>query len=131
MRLYNWSIATKLCPAGWHLPTDDGWTTLVTYLGGRNIAGGKMKETGTMHWYPPNIEATNESGFTALPGGAFVSMGNEGFFITVGISGSWWSSTEFKKSVAWNRHLSFDFGIINRISSNKGDCFSVRCLKDN
>ena len=131
-RLYNWTTAIKVCPTGWHLPTDDEWTTLIAYLGGRNIAGGKMKETGTMHWCSPNIEATNESGFTALPGGAFVSLDSyESFFIKVGISGSWWSSTELSKFNVWSRHVSFNFSIINRIISNKNDCFSVRCLKDN
>jgi len=130
-RLYSWETALKVCPLGWHLPTDEEWATLINYLGGRNIAGGKMKETGTTHWYFPNLEATNESGFTAIPGGAYISFDKyEGIFSDIGLSGSWWSSTESERFKAWSRHLTFNFGIINRINSNKYDYFSVRCVKD-
>ena len=130
-RLYNWEIALKVCPPGWHLPSDEEWSALVNYLGGRDIAGGKMKEKGTEHWVLSNPEATNESGFTALPGGSRFTIDKyTGVFTDIGISGSWWSSTEINKSDAWSRHLSFNFSIVNRISSHKVDCFSVRCLKD-
>ena len=69
--LYNWFVVKtcKLCPSGWHVPTDAEWTILENHLGGISVAGGKMKETGTEHWFAPNTDATNESGFTALPGG--------------------------------------------------------------
>jgi len=69
--MYNWYTVNtgKICPPNWHVPTDTQWETLITYLGGKIIAGGKMKETGTAHWTSPNIGATNETGFTALPGG--------------------------------------------------------------
>lgn len=65
--LYNWfAVKTcKLCPSGWHVPTDAEWTILENHLGGISVAGGKMKETGTEHWFAPNTDATNESGFTA------------------------------------------------------------------
>ena len=68
--LYNWFAVNtgKLAPTGWHVPTDDEWTTLTTYLGGESIAGGKLKETGTTHWRTPNAGATNEIGFTASSG---------------------------------------------------------------
>jgi uncharacterized protein (TIGR02145 family) len=68
--LYNWYTVNrgKLCPIGWHVPTDAEWTTLTTYLGGESVAGGRLKETGTMHWVSPNVGAINETGFTALPG---------------------------------------------------------------
>ena len=71
-RLYSWEVAQRVCPTGWHLPTDAEWTTLTDYLGGKNVAGGKLKETGTEHWFSPNTGATNESGFTALPGGIVI-----------------------------------------------------------
>ena len=130
-RLYNWEVALKVCPPGWHLPTDEEWSALVNYLDGRDVAGGKMKETGTTHWVLSNPEATNESGFTALPGGSRFTIDKyTGVFTDIGISGSWWSSTENSKSEAWSRHLSFNFSIVNRIISHKVDCFSVRCLKD-
>ena len=81
-RMYNGysvdnNIATKVasnggknvCPTGWHVPSNAEWITLTSYLGGESVAGGKLKETGTMHWLTPNSGATNESGFTALAGG--------------------------------------------------------------
>ena len=58
---------------GWHLPTDGELLMLSNYLGGDNIAGGKLKEAGTLHWNSPNTGATNETGFTGLPGGYRVS----------------------------------------------------------
>ena len=68
--LYNWYTVNtgKLCPAGWHVQTNEEWGLLTTYLGGNNIPG-KLKEAGTAHWASPNTGATNESGFTAMPGG--------------------------------------------------------------
>ena len=70
-QLYNWYAVNtgKLCPEGWHVPTDDEWTILTDYLGGKSVAGGKLKETGTSHWLSPNTGATNETGFTGLPTG--------------------------------------------------------------
>lgn len=70
--LYNWYAVDdrrNLAPAGWHVPTDAEWQILMDYLGGEILAGGKLKETGTSHWASPNTGATNESGFTARPGG--------------------------------------------------------------
>jgi len=86
--LYNWYTVNtkKLCPAGWHVPNDKEWTTLRTYLGGEEIAGGKLKETGTTHWTSPNTDATNQTEFTALPGGGrrsngeFFGLGTQGSF---------------------------------------------------
>jgi uncharacterized protein (TIGR02145 family) len=68
--LYNWyTVATdNLCPTGWHVPTTAEWQILKDYLGS-SVDGGKLKESGTTHWKSPNKGATNESGFTALPGG--------------------------------------------------------------
>ena len=69
--LYNWYAVNtgKLAPKGWHVPTNDEYTTLITFLGGESVASSKLKESGTSHWQSPNTEATNQSGFTALPGG--------------------------------------------------------------
>src|SRR5690606_33259564 len=71
-KLYNWYAVNDprgLAPVGWHIPSDSEWTILTDYLGGFEVAGGKMKETGTTHWANPNIGADNSSGFTGLPGG--------------------------------------------------------------
>jgi uncharacterized protein (TIGR02145 family) len=69
--LYNWyAVYTdKLCPTGWHVPSNSEWTTLTDHLGGAEVAGGKLKESGSSHWASPNTGATNVTGFTALPGG--------------------------------------------------------------
>ena len=116
-----------ICPDGWHLPTDGEWTTLSDYLGGEDVAGGKMKEAGTSHWYSPNIGATNESGFTALPGG------DRNYFGTFGNAdwgGYWWSATEDISSFAWFRSLHCDLAIVYRNCDYKSNGFSVRCLRD-
>jgi len=88
----------NLCPTGWHVPSDDEWTTLTTYLGGEGVAGGKMK--AAILWNSPNTGATNTSGFSALPGG----YRNSGDYFYAGW-GLWWSSTEFSSSSAWLRIL--------------------------
>jgi uncharacterized protein (TIGR02145 family) len=113
-----------ICPANWHLPTDAEWTTLTTYLGGEGIAGGKMKETGTAHWSPPNTGATNSSGFTGLPGGVW-----GGVFGSAGSEGYWWTSTDWS-SVAWNRSIYFGGGEVYRNLLNQVFGFSIRCLND-
>lgn len=96
--LYNWYTVNtgKLCPTGWHVPSDNEWTTLITYLGGENVAGGKLK-AGTADWGSPNIGATNESGFTALPGGVCYADGD---YSGIGGDGFWWSSSEYNTNSA-------------------------------
>ena len=91
--LYNWyTVSTGLlCPIGWHVPSDDEWLTLIKYLGGQSVAGGKLKESGTIHWNSPNTSANNESGFTALPGGIREQI--QGAFDKIGLNGYWWSGT--------------------------------------
>jgi len=126
-RLYTWYAATDsrgICPTGWHLPTDAEWTTLTTFLGGENIAGGKLKETGTVHWTTPNTGATNSSGFTALPGGYRTSFGK---FNHIGSMGFWWSSTEGSTSTAWLRFVDL---FVSNAYSFKILGISVRCLRD-
>jgi len=115
-----------ICPPVWHLPTDAEWAILTTYLGGVNVAGGKLKETGTIHWQSPNTGATNESGFTALPGGYrdFV-----GVFLSIGGIGGWWSSTNHALGSV---NLEVFYGDDNANPSEyrpKGG-FSVPCVKD-
>jgi len=129
--IYNWYTVNtgKLCPTGWHVPSDAEWTTLTTYLGGFYVAGGKLKETGTSHWISPNTSATNETGFTAVPGGG--RYGN-GLFAGIGYDSIWWCSTgnmvALSCSSAWLQLYIYDPSTEGRPFD--GDGFSVRCLKD-
>jgi len=122
-RLYTWYAVTdsrNVCPIGWHIPTDAEWTTLTNYLGGINVAGGKMKEIGTTHWETPNSGATNESGFTALPGG-FRDW--KGTFYYLGHSGLWWDSVD----AYWD--IDFDYSYIDYWGDLWNNGYSVRCIK--
>ena len=141
-KLYNWyavagiyneasktdaSQRKKLAPMGYHVPSDTEWTTLTDYLGGESLAGGKMKETGTVLLNSSNQNATNSMVFTGLPGGqsdlggAVDGIGNDGY---------WWSSSENDTADAWSRILNYSNVIPKRSSFNKKNGFSVRCLKD-
>jgi len=117
-----------ICPGGWHIPSDSEWTTLEEFLGGPNIAGGKLKEMGFDHWIEPNTGATNTSGFTALPGGV---RSPSGFVGSPGYAGNWWSSTQlYDPSLVWYRYFYYSHGISSRYSETKDNGYSVRCLKD-
>lgn len=127
--LYNWySINTgKLCPLGWHASADEEWNSLITCLGGEGVAGGKLKETGVDYWVDPNIAASNESGFSALPGGFRYY---DGKFFDFGFSGYWWASGEYSQSRAYFRLLSSEDSVVFRFDNVKKNGFSVRCVKD-
>ena len=154
-KLYNWyavagiydaasatnpALRKKLAPAGWHVPSDGEWSSLINCLdpnadGGNNlpnIAGGKMKATGTIQagtglWQNPNTYATNASGFTGLPAGC---RDGNGPFYGVGNDGFWWSSSENFTSNAWFRNLSYNDGNAYSYYYNKRFGFSVRCVRD-
>jgi uncharacterized protein (TIGR02145 family) len=128
-KLYNWHAVNDsrgLAPKGWHIATDEEWSTLTNYLGGIDIAGGKLKEAGTEHWLSPNTGARNESGFTALPGGFRTDYGAFGF---KGTEGYWWSTKELRANGAWGRLLQYDDSNLRR-GSLKDHGFSVRCIRD-
>jgi uncharacterized protein (TIGR02145 family) len=129
--LYNWFAVNtgKLCPSGWHVPSDAEWTVLEIYLGGAGTAGGNMKETGTSNWLSPNTGATNASGFSGLPGG-FRNY-SSGQFLNLFTSGEWWTSTAYSAANAWERYLHYNFTSIYRYNTpQKGNGFSVRCVRD-
>jgi uncharacterized protein (TIGR02145 family) len=141
--LYQWNEAMQyvttegaqgICPAGWHLPTDGEWTTLTDYLGGTDVAGGKMKSSGTIEegtglWYSPNTGATNESGFTGLPGGT--RDHNDESFILLDYGGYFLSSSQYSTTSAWYRSLTFLHENVQRsYYGYKSYGFSVRCLQD-
>ena len=123
--LYDWETACDVCPDGWHLPTDAEWTELTDYLG--ENAGGKLKATGTGLWYDPNTGATNETGFTALPGGV---RGGTGAFYGIGYYGYWWSATEGSAAIAWFRGMFYDGSDVLSYDNYKEVGFSVRCVRD-
>lgn len=136
--LYNWPAAMNgetsswfnpsgvqgICPNGWHLPSMLEWNTLRDHLGGASVAGNKMKETGTTHWTDTNTGATNESGFTALPGGFL----DDHDFVDIGDYGYWWSSLE-SDYYALFLGLSYD-GDFGWLSDYKNYGCSVRCVRD-
>ena len=144
--LYNWPAAMNgaassttnpsgvqgVCPDGWHLPSDAEWTELTDYLGGTSDAGGKLKATGTIEagtglWYDPNTGATNETGFTALPGGYRY---DDGAFGDVGFLGYWWGATESNAGNAWLRHVYYYGSNVGSYHITKELGLSVRCLRD-
>lgn len=129
-KLYNWYAVNDprgLAPEGWHIPSDPEWATLSAFLGGDEVAGGKMKETGTIHWAAPNADASNSSGFTGLPGGGRYN----GIFANLTGGGIWWSSTEYDTLNVWYRYLGYGWGNLGRLSDEgKQEGFSVRCLRD-
>jgi uncharacterized protein (TIGR02145 family) len=125
-KLYNWfAVDDKrvLAPEGWHIPSDSEWLVLTNFLGGDSVAGGKLKEIGITHWFSPNTGATNESGFSALPGGfLYTSDGNgEGF---------WWSSKEYNATQSFICFLESNKAISYLSDIHKAAGISVRCIKD-
>jgi uncharacterized protein (TIGR02145 family) len=130
-RLYSWDAVAdsrNLCPDGWHAATDPEWTILTDFLGGEDIAGSKLKEAGTVHWTTPNTDATNETGFTALPGGQRYS---HGLFLDMGDIGHWWSASFYNSTNAWWRSMySVNSFEIRSYFDDRGRGKSVRCMKD-
>jgi uncharacterized protein (TIGR02145 family) len=143
-KLYNWyavagihdndpSTPNKiLAPTGWHVPSDAEWVILRNYLdpigdSSSNIAGGKLKSTGTSLWQSPNTDATNETGFTGLPGGY---RNNSATFVNIGNWGSWYSSLEITTTSARGTALLYNSGIMYLSNINKTGGLPVRCVKD-
>jgi len=134
--LYNFHAvqnSNNLCPADWHVPSDEEWTALSNYLGGEAIAGGKLKSTRTVpddhpRWESPNTGATDEVGWTAFPGGFRDYMG---YFGTIGTQGAFWTSTEGGYDVAWSRNMySYNTYLSLNSGTMSGYGLSIRCLQD-
>jgi uncharacterized protein (TIGR02145 family) len=137
--LYNWPAAMNeaassssnpsgvqgACPPGWHLPSNAEWTQLTDYLGGESVAGGKLK--ATILWNIPNAGATNESGFSALPGG---NRWQGGTFSDIEGIGYWWCATEIETSDAWYRKVRNSNSNVYRFFIEKEHGFSIRCIKN-
>jgi uncharacterized protein (TIGR02145 family) len=129
--LYNWFTVNtgKLCPTGWHIPSEDEWITLADYLGGEDYAGGKLKELGINHWIFPNTGASDVFGFSALPGG-YRSGLYSGTFRALGYIGWWWAGKESDLDWARSRTLAFDESVIAKGKGLKINGYSVRCVKN-
>jgi uncharacterized protein (TIGR02145 family) len=134
--LYKWYVVNEaanggknVCPAGWFVPNDAEWYTLLNYLGGKDVAGGKMKETGTTHWISPNSGATNESGFTALPGGNR-GQNHDASFSNIGVSGYWWSSEDTLAYSGEGLCLLNNSILALKSGWGKEFGFSVRCMQN-
>lgn len=128
-RLYNWyavNDSRNMSPTGWHVPTDNEWSILTAYLGGASYSY-KLIETGTTHWLAPNTDATNETGFTGLPGGY---RDSGGIFISIGVEADWWSSTEQGVGAAWARRIFNNSLSLGSLSTSKRNGYSVRCIQD-
>jgi uncharacterized protein (TIGR02145 family) len=126
-KLYNWyAVHTgTLCPPGWHIPSHAEWEQLSDFLGGSSIAGGKMKSLAS--WESPNEEATNESGFSGLPGGVRWSSGE---FLFAGRQGGWWSSDDEGIGSSVVRILFSGDGILRPVWDSQSHGYSCRCLRD-
>ena len=127
--LYNWFVVNnpaKVCPVGYHVPTDGEWTQLENSLGGYMVAGGALKEAGFTHWLSPNVGATNASGFTALPGGA--RMPNTAFEL-LHENGLFWTSTAAGAN-AYGRYVWYMFEGVERDPYPKRIGVSIRCIRD-
>jgi uncharacterized protein (TIGR02145 family) len=139
--LYNWpaimngasgSVANPsgirgVCPTGWHLPSDAEWTQLADYLGGAAIAGGKLKEAGISNWQSPNTGATNESEFSALPGGYYNAL--EIAFGEAGSSGLWWTATSSVTESANYRDVLYNTVGVRADWRIRADGYSLRCVE--
>jgi len=122
-RLYNWETAMKVCPMGWHLPSNDEWQTLVDFVGGKEIAGNKLKARSGWN---KNGNGKDVYGFSALPGGYFDFLG----FQDIGISGNWWGSSEDFGFGADGQYMNFgNKGTLMKIYGYS-ELLSVRCLQD-
>ncbi len=128
-RLYNWHAVNtgKLAPKGWRIATDSDWTILTDFLGGLKVAGGEIKEAGTIHWDATNVGATNSSGFTALPGG---SRYFDGYFTVINRGAIWWTSTSEDERQAWFRSTMHNIIHIRRDIYDYRNGHSVRCIKE-
>lgn len=142
-RLYNWYVVNdsrNIAPEHWRVPSVDDWQILIDYLGRDSVAGGKLKEVGTTHWSPPNEGATNESGFTALPGGYRSRRAStlSDDFEDLGADTYIWSSTEHDgfstgkaiPSAAWCWSLHYFLSRVNDNHHTKRYGYSVRCVRN-
>ena len=128
--LYNWFTTIderNVCPSGWHVPTDSEWTDLTDIYGGNGVAGGKMKVEDTLFWQAPNLGATNESLFSALPAGCRYDGGN---FANIEKYGYWWTSTQLDNQFSWYRSAFYNSDNLVKNYTTKNTGYAIRCVKN-
>ncbi len=128
--LYNFYAVNDdrgLCPEGWHVATEAEWLELESFLGGRSVAGGKLKDTTAGLWNGSNPGATDESGFCGVPAGGRGRVGGSG---EGGNYATWWSSTAYDSLFAWHFGLSGGNASIRSNPGHNNSGFSVRCVRD-
>jgi uncharacterized protein (TIGR02145 family) len=129
-KLYTWHVVTDnryLCPLGWHIPDTTEWSSLINYLGGNSLAGGKLKEIGTTHWNSPNTGADNTSDFTALPSGSKRASGK---FNDIGTEAGWWTITPSIVPYAFGVFIEHNSMSCDIDDDGWNNGYSVRCIKD-
>ena len=128
---YNWFAVNtgRLCPIGWHVPTDSDWETLIIYLGGASVAGGKLKAMSDSYayWQIPNTGATDEVYFRATACGC---RANNGTLYSLHETGYWWSDNEYNTNSAWCQVMYYTSASIDRTYIDKKFGYSVRCIQD-
>ena len=133
--LYNWEAAMTdnplqdVCPVGWHIPSKSEWEELIDHLGGEAVAGAKLKEQGTYTWKKPNASATNESGFTARPGGEH-RWSKPNIFQNKHTAGVWWSSTEDEDGKRTSMFLMSSNNLASLQAHDKSHSYSIRCVRN-
>ena len=129
-KLYNWYAVntSKLCPTGWHVPTESEWTVLTDYLTANGHSGAEGNALKATSGWNNGGNGTDDFGFLGLPGG-YRSYYN-GTFYSIGGYGYWWSSSLSSTANARSRYVYSTNDYVNSYNTNKKNGFSVRCLRD-
>jgi uncharacterized protein (TIGR02145 family) len=128
-RLYTWTMAKNVCPAGWHLPADTEWKQMIESMGGEEMAGKILK--ADHGWSDSKTDNVKRSGFDALPGGGCREDGVfQGSGFGIGWNANWWTSTAYNSRFAFSEEITWDHDNIEKFACDKGQSHSVRCMKD-
>jgi len=126
--LYDWERACEVCPDGWHLPSKAEWESLITHVGGEDVAGAALKDIASQRWTGDSASSTNSSGFSALPEGVRRFDGRYSYFDKYAYF--WTSDTGIRVKDSWCYALDGPQKRIHKVSWDKNNALSVRCVKD-